>query len=351
MSTKAIDWAICYPAERVSEKALLLILASYSNKYGVSWPSQRTLALRSSLAERSVRRILVQMERKGVIRRVERRRPGGSRQSDLILLEAFTDRQPAPPGMLGSEGETRGEQPAKLAGCGGGNRQTDTVYPVSESALDTSMIRKKTLSSSRPRSSRGPDVGKAGGAFVHSALAEAALEYASKLGVPFEDAPSPIDPMAPKPSRIEPLPAISAHLGWKLIRQTGFQNMVRAAGDPDARAALCDAADALEAALAPASSEQAAHILWELGCAMLPRKQSRPAELAAGRQWLADLADYPADIIDAACAEWRRGPNRFFPRPGELLALARPILEARQLWAKRARSLADARQPTESKCL
>ena len=42
-----------------------------------------------------------------------------------------------------------------------------------------------------------------------------------------------------------------------------------------------------------------------------------------------DFADVPADIMAEACREWRR-TEKWFPRPAELLAKTRELLEARQ---------------------
>ena len=44
MSVQAITWALDYAAGSVTEKVILLVLANYANEYGVSWPSQKTLA-------------------------------------------------------------------------------------------------------------------------------------------------------------------------------------------------------------------------------------------------------------------------------------------------------------------
>jgi DNA-binding transcriptional regulator YhcF (GntR family) len=62
---------------------------NYANEFGVSWPSQKTLADQTALGERTVRRVLADMDTRGVIRRIPRRRGNGSRQSDMILLTAF----------------------------------------------------------------------------------------------------------------------------------------------------------------------------------------------------------------------------------------------------------------------
>ena len=45
MSVQAITWALDYSAGSVTEKVILLVLANYANEFGVSWPSQKTLAI------------------------------------------------------------------------------------------------------------------------------------------------------------------------------------------------------------------------------------------------------------------------------------------------------------------
>jgi hypothetical protein len=44
MSVQAISWAMDHRVHSVTEKVILLVLANYANEYGISWPSQRTLA-------------------------------------------------------------------------------------------------------------------------------------------------------------------------------------------------------------------------------------------------------------------------------------------------------------------
>jgi hypothetical protein len=155
MSVQAITWALDYAAGSVTEKVLLLVLANYANEFGVSWPSQKTLADQTALGERTVRRVLADMERRGVIRRIVRRRGNGSRQSDMILLAAFEGRKPAPPGMLDdgpddvpdgaksgpsdqpANGDNRPMRPLD-------NRPPDPDPPATVAALDTSKILKRT---------------------------------------------------------------------------------------------------------------------------------------------------------------------------------------------------------------
>ncbi len=149
MSVHAITWALDYAAGGVAEKVILLVLANYANEHGISWPSQKTLADQTAPGERTVRRVLADMEGCGVIRRIARRRGNGSRQSDMILLAAFEGRKPASLGMLDDgpdDGEFgRSDQPAN--GCNRPVRPLDNLPsdpdpPAKVAALDTSKILK-----------------------------------------------------------------------------------------------------------------------------------------------------------------------------------------------------------------
>ncbi len=159
MSVQAITWALDYRARSVTEKVILLVLANYANEYGISWPSQRTLADQTALGERTVRRLLGAMEAKGIIRRIQRRRGNGSRQSDMILLLAFEGRKPAPPGLLEDEEEpdypSHSEQPANRDNrpdLPPDNRPQRPHPPVTVAALDPSLILKDSAPSAPPNS-------------------------------------------------------------------------------------------------------------------------------------------------------------------------------------------------------
>ncbi len=151
MSVQAITWALDYAAGGVAEKVILLVLANYANEYGISWPSQKTLADQTALGERTVRRVLADMEGRGVIRRIVRRRGNGSRQSDMILLSAFEGRKPAPHGML-DDGPDDGDFGLSDQPANGDNRPlrpldnrpSDPDPPATVAALDTLKILKIT---------------------------------------------------------------------------------------------------------------------------------------------------------------------------------------------------------------
>lgn len=149
MSVQAITWALDYPVRSVTEKVILLVLANYANEYGVSWPSQKTLADQSACTDRTVRTILRRLETRGVVRRIPRRRGNGSRRSDIVLLTAFEGRKPAPPGMLGEDDNDDEEQAEDISACDhnrkefpGGNRKGFPHPPEPASALEPSKIRK-----------------------------------------------------------------------------------------------------------------------------------------------------------------------------------------------------------------
>lgn len=88
---------------------------------------------------------------------------------------------------------------------------------------------------------------------------------------------------------------------------------------------------ALKAGLWASGAEYVAHALLRLQ-AHYWRPDFTPAqarELYA--DFMDDLAHIPPDILDDAIAAYRQNPaERFFPRPGQLLAIAEPILAERR---------------------
>ena len=159
MSVQAITWALDFRVRSATEKAILLVLANYANEYGVSWPSQSTLAEQSACTDRTVRSVLQQLEARSVVRRVPRRRGNGSRQSDIILLAAFEGRKPAPPGLLDDGEEEPLAQADESSACAPnrkhfpvGNRKGFPHPPEAVSALDPSLILKDSAHNAPPNS-------------------------------------------------------------------------------------------------------------------------------------------------------------------------------------------------------
>ena len=86
MSVQAITAAMALRSTSPSEKLLLLVLANYADENMRCWPSQRRLADDTGLTDRTIRKLLSDMEQRGIIARTERQRDDGSRASDVIVL-------------------------------------------------------------------------------------------------------------------------------------------------------------------------------------------------------------------------------------------------------------------------
>src|SRR5690606_16715697 len=69
-----------------SVKALMLVLADYADTEWSCFVGQRRLAFEAEVGERTVRRILADLEARGMIRRHRRVGEGGFRTSDRIVL-------------------------------------------------------------------------------------------------------------------------------------------------------------------------------------------------------------------------------------------------------------------------
>jgi hypothetical protein len=84
------------PPGELGSSALLVmyVLAEYAGPDGRSYPSQKTMARRCRLHERTVRAILLALERWGLIERQARVRKDGTWTSDRIRLAYYTPKQP-----------------------------------------------------------------------------------------------------------------------------------------------------------------------------------------------------------------------------------------------------------------
>lgn len=112
MSVQALSCAMAITGVSASEKLLLLVLANYADEAMACFPSHRRLATDSCLTERTILSLLKSLEEKRLIRRTERKRPDGSRATDLITLHFSGE-------VISPRGETDGEQVGKLTAGGG----------------------------------------------------------------------------------------------------------------------------------------------------------------------------------------------------------------------------------------
>jgi hypothetical protein len=86
MSIEAINAALKLTDVTSTEKLVLIVLANYANEDNQSWMSQRKMQELTCLKERSVRNALAALEDRQLIAREERKRPNGSKTTDLITL-------------------------------------------------------------------------------------------------------------------------------------------------------------------------------------------------------------------------------------------------------------------------
>ena len=85
MSTRVSNWVWELEDLGPSEMLVLLALADQANDAGVAWPAQGSLARRARQTDRNVRRMLVKLERMGLLS-VERRSSSHGRKSNRYRL-------------------------------------------------------------------------------------------------------------------------------------------------------------------------------------------------------------------------------------------------------------------------
>lgn len=93
MSVQAMKWAYSVALAKPGVKFVLVTLANYADEFGVCWPRQETLAADTGQGERTIRDAMTVLEDMGLIRRVARRRPDGTRRSDVVVLTGFAGRK------------------------------------------------------------------------------------------------------------------------------------------------------------------------------------------------------------------------------------------------------------------
>jgi Helix-turn-helix domain len=86
MSIGALNWAFDCELSNAGMKLTLLALANYANEDGTAYPSQKALAIKTSMTDRSVRSQLAALEKLGLIRRDARKRANGFFTSDFFQL-------------------------------------------------------------------------------------------------------------------------------------------------------------------------------------------------------------------------------------------------------------------------
>jgi DNA-binding transcriptional ArsR family regulator len=85
MSFPATAWALEQPVS-VTEKVVLLTLASHADEYGACWPSIKRLVRQTNVSESTVHRALKSLAAKGLIVAEERRGENGRSRSNRYIL-------------------------------------------------------------------------------------------------------------------------------------------------------------------------------------------------------------------------------------------------------------------------
>lgn len=149
--------------------------------------------------------------------------------------------------------------------------------------------------------------------------------------------PPLFDPLNPPTAR-NPLPAYGSAPSMRLLQdlmRAGHHQRPPVLG-PKSMALLIEIEAALATGLVPASAGEMRDAMVALLSHYPARRMSSAERVSVARDWLVDLSGIPADIIAAACQEWRRGTNLYAPTPGQLLGIAQPVLAARRFYHQNA---------------
>jgi hypothetical protein len=143
---------------------------------------------------------------------------------------------------------------------------------------------------------------------------------------------------ATMPTASEPAPTLINQPAYALLRASWDTAMT---ADPEDMAAV---SRALCESLTAVRPDQALALIERLA-RHYPRqvRNEREAELYL-EDWWQDVSDFPADILASACAQYRRSEARFMATPGQIRAIAEPILSYRKRLADRADLIRQAQE-------
>lgn len=86
MSFQAVEWSRRQLVDSPSEKLVLMTLASYAGEFGECYPSMKTLTTETVQSINSVRRRIEELQNKGMIVKLERKRDNEAKTSNLYIL-------------------------------------------------------------------------------------------------------------------------------------------------------------------------------------------------------------------------------------------------------------------------
>lgn len=136
------------------------------------------------------------------------------------------------------------------------------------------------------------------------------------------------------PTAGEPIPSLAGTHGLMLLRSAPVST--RAMMSEADRAAMTEASEAICASLTPSRAEWIAVEIEGLALHYPAFSRTDRENIIANGHWLADLENWPIDLIREACRLWRNSSERYFPTPGQLKALMEPVLKHREALARRA---------------
>lgn len=144
MSVQAIGWALGQTVGASSAKSVLVAIANYADENGQCWPSQGRIAADTELTDRSVRTAMALLEEKGFIRRVQRRRPDGSRATDTISLVMQPEKSSAPPEAPSKKAEAVSPPPEAVSGLTSFEPSVNHQEPVARTSAADPVAKLKT---------------------------------------------------------------------------------------------------------------------------------------------------------------------------------------------------------------
>jgi len=139
------------------------------------------------------------------------------------------------------------------------------------------------------------------------------------------------------PTAISPLSPLADQPLWPLLMRPRNEVMIHL-GTQEAQGqgrALMAEMDRLSM---PARPDEIALLVERLASHYPASPRDEVGDRMVAEDWMEDLAEFPADILKAACAQYRRSTARFMATPGQILALAEPILASRKIVTERFRS-------------
>jgi hypothetical protein len=136
MSVWGIGWALDQKVKPAGRKFVLVVLGNFADEDGISYPSQKTLAVVTAQSERAVRDHLDQLELAALIQRRKRYRPDGTRTSDQFQLAGGFRHRAANPqaGDKSGKQQDASKPPADSAGSDVDYRQISPRLPADSSA-------------------------------------------------------------------------------------------------------------------------------------------------------------------------------------------------------------------------